>query len=259
MFGMRSAYGDTGWYIQNRPEYYHLSEELAKYTCHILRRSYESLFQHLDNIVIAEGFSNSGACIGNGPFTSFAITRDFNCRPHRDEDDYDFGFIIWLREDPSEQNEPAIFAFPEASIMFVPKHGDVCVFRPSELLHCTRRLQGKGLLGLAFFQKCSLYRQLGRLIHPDGPGIIDYKDKNGNVRVVETREGFLEKKRLYERHLLENQFSIKEFMISRQGKELGLGLAVEPRLAPRLRLAPSQWECGLDATPVSGPRSGSQF
>lgn len=85
-------------YIQNRPEYYHLSEELAKYTCHILRRSYESLFQHLDNIVIAEGFSNSGACIGNGPFTSFAITRDFNCRPHRDEDDYDFGFIIWLRE-----------------------------------------------------------------------------------------------------------------------------------------------------------------
>nr|PNR27216.1 hypothetical protein PHYPA_030697 [Physcomitrium patens] len=220
MFGMRSAYGDTGWYIQNRPEYYHLSEELAKYTCHILRRSYESLFQHLDNIVIAEGFSNSGACIGNGPFTSFAITRDFNCRPHRDEDDYDFGFIIWLREDPSEQNEPAIFAFPEASIMFVPKHGDVCVFRPSELLHCTRRLQGKGLLGLAFFQKCSLYRQLGRLIHPDGPGIIDYKDKNGNVRVVETREGFLEKKRLYERHLLENQFSIKEFMGKKEDKQV---------------------------------------
>lgn len=100
--------------------------------------------------------------------------------------------------------------------MFVPKHGDVCVFRPSELLHCTRRLQGKGLLGLAFFQKCSLYRQLGRLIHPDGPGIIDYKDKNGNVRVVETREGFLEKKRFYERHLLENQFSIKEFMVNLQ-------------------------------------------
>lgn len=81
--------------------------------------------------------------------------------------------------------------------MFVPKHGDICVFRPSKLLHCTWRLQGKGLLGLAFFQKCSLYRQLGRLIHPDGPGIIDYKDKNGNVRVVETQEGFLEKKRFY--------------------------------------------------------------
>jgi len=36
--------------------------------------------------------------MGNSPFTSFGITRDYNVRLHVDKNDYDFGFILWLHE-----------------------------------------------------------------------------------------------------------------------------------------------------------------
>jgi len=48
--------------------------------------------------VEVEGFGAGGALIGKSPFTSFAIIRDYNCRPHLDQDDYDLGFILWLEQ-----------------------------------------------------------------------------------------------------------------------------------------------------------------
>lgn len=57
---------------------------------------------------------------------------------------------------PSKENDPTMFCYPQASIMFKPKHGDVCVFRPSKLLHCIWGLLEKNQLRLIFFQKCSV-------------------------------------------------------------------------------------------------------
>jgi len=62
-------------------------------------------------------------------------------------------------------------------VSFVPKHGDVLCFRPGELLHCTRRLHSTNLLGIALFQKCSLYRRLGQLILPGSVGIVEFEQK----------------------------------------------------------------------------------
>ena len=98
LYGMKSKYGDTGWYVHPRQECYNLSEDFARYVCGILKRSYGKLFQHLESIPTAEGFLADDARIGGGPFSSLCTSRDFNCRPHKDEDDYGYGFIFWLRE-----------------------------------------------------------------------------------------------------------------------------------------------------------------
>lgn len=83
-------------YVQKKFKFCDLSEELTRYTCHILRKLYKSLFEHLDSIPIGEGFLWREVYISDNLFTTFVIRRDFNCKPHQDEDDYDFGFIIWL-------------------------------------------------------------------------------------------------------------------------------------------------------------------
>lgn len=45
-----------------------------------------------------------------------------------------------------------------------PTHGDVLVLKPNSLYHCTRQLQAwKKQLGIAFFQKSSLFRELHKL------------------------------------------------------------------------------------------------
>ena len=243
MWGMRSAYGDTGWYVQDDPRVYGLSEDFARFVCKILKREYATLFEHLESIPRVEGFDDEDARIGGGPFSSFSTARDFNCRPHKDEDDYDYGFIFWLREGNStffasvdcycwelvlteilafmlvtdaipEGVELAIFAFPEVGVSFVPKHGDVLCFRPGQYLHCTRRLHSTNLLGVALFQKCSLYRRLGQLIFSGSIGCVEYNDKKGETKVVETRTGFLAKKKLYKQCLHESTLSILHLMVS---------------------------------------------
>ena len=111
--------------------------------------------------------------------------------------------------------EPALFAFPEAGVSFIPKHRDVLFFlKPGQYLHCTRRLQKTNLLGVAFFQKCSLYRQLGELIHPGGSGTVIFVSSDGKTKTVETQEGFLKKKEQYQQHLRESTVSISDFMVS---------------------------------------------
>lgn len=62
-----------------------------------LELCYPGVFKHLRNIVKTEGFQAGEASIGESPFTSFALTKDYNCRPHTDDDDYDLGFIIWCK------------------------------------------------------------------------------------------------------------------------------------------------------------------
>ena len=56
------------------------------------------MFKQLEQIKEAEGCDGGDACIGASPFTCFTVTRDYNCKPHIDKDDYDIGFIIWIRE-----------------------------------------------------------------------------------------------------------------------------------------------------------------
>lgn len=110
--------------------------------------------------------------------------------------------------------EPAFFAFPEAGVSFVPRHGDVLCFQPGQYLHCTRRFMKTDLLGVAFFQKCSLYRQLRELtLDPGGSGTVLFCSGDGATSTVETRQGFLEKKEEYQRHLRESTLSVSEFMV----------------------------------------------
>lgn len=164
-FGMRYASGDLGRYKHRKKDCYKVSEELATFISKRLKCIFPTVFEQLEKIKEGEGFVSSEASIGFSPFTSFSITRDYNCKPHIDKDDYDLGFIIWIQEggDP-EGNYQAEFVFPEVKLKFYPCHGDVLILKPNSTYHCTRRLQAqKKQLGVAFFQKASLFRQLSKL------------------------------------------------------------------------------------------------
>lgn len=73
-----------------------LALELTDFVSKRLQVIYPNVYKHLHNIVKLEGFQSGEPLFGSSPFTSFVVTRDYNCRPHLDQDDYDLGFIIWL-------------------------------------------------------------------------------------------------------------------------------------------------------------------
>ena len=56
------------------------------------------MFEQLEKIKEAEGCDGSETCIGMSPFMCFSVTRDYNCKPHMDKNDYDIGFMIWIQE-----------------------------------------------------------------------------------------------------------------------------------------------------------------
>lgn len=74
-----------------------LASELTDFVSNRLGDIYPNVFKQLHNIVNMEGFHHGEPVLGSSPFTTFAVTSDYNCRPHLDKDDYDLGFIIWLQ------------------------------------------------------------------------------------------------------------------------------------------------------------------
>ena len=131
--------------------------------------------------------------------------------------EYDISFLtffLFFVETLLEEQGLEAFVFLEVEIYFEPKHGDVACFKPSQFLHCTRRLNLGNLLGLAFFQKGSLYRQLGQLLFPTSPGFIHYKAKKGVPTNIETKEGFLKKRSNYKENVSNSALSIANFMVS---------------------------------------------
>jgi len=47
-------------------------------------------------ILVNEGIHGTDGRFGGTPFTSFAITHNYNYSPHDDPMDYGFGIIVWL-------------------------------------------------------------------------------------------------------------------------------------------------------------------
>lgn len=72
--------------------------KLVEFVSNQLEVHYPCVFQDLRKILQIEGFTNSETCFRKTSFTTFAITRDYNYRPHLDQDDYDLEFILWLKE-----------------------------------------------------------------------------------------------------------------------------------------------------------------
>jgi ectoine hydroxylase-related dioxygenase (phytanoyl-CoA dioxygenase family) len=52
------------------------------------------------------------------------------------------------------------FYFPELKVFMKLQPGDILVFKPSQLYHCTRSSQSSKHLGLSVFQKWSYFRAL---------------------------------------------------------------------------------------------------
>jgi hypothetical protein len=101
----------------------------------------------------------------------------------------------------------SIFVLPEVFVGFYPCHGDILCFSPKTYYHYTRRLEKRNLLGLAFFQKCSLFRQLRKLTLE---GKIEYIDKKSKSSIIELREHFEEKKAIYKDQCLNGQLTLDD-------------------------------------------------
>jgi hypothetical protein len=71
---------------------------LATFISLRLKGHFPLVFEQLQKVCDFEGFAKGEACIGNSPFTTFVVARDYNCRPHIDGDDYGLGFILWVEE-----------------------------------------------------------------------------------------------------------------------------------------------------------------
>lgn len=89
-------------------------------------------------------------------------------------------------------------------------------FRASSLYHCTRALKNQHQLGLAFFQKASLFRQLRKLLH--GPtydviegDILRKRKKPGTA--LEKRSEFERKRSVHEKEVAGGQVSLRDFMV----------------------------------------------
>lgn len=65
-------------YVYEKKECYYFSEGLARYVTNVLRRVYKNVMAHVDSFLTSEGFAIEDATIGDGPFTSFAISHDHN-------------------------------------------------------------------------------------------------------------------------------------------------------------------------------------
>jgi len=110
----------------------------------------------------------------------------------------------------------ALFTFPEFDVAFAPRHGDVLCFRAASYEHCTRGYQRKNLLGLAFFQKASLLRQLGKLSRPADGGVLEHHIPNKGKRarkktVLERSADFLATTDTYESELSAGTVSLADF------------------------------------------------
>lgn len=80
---------------------YRVATELATFVSKEMEVKYPGVFKHLRRILQEEGLEHGVPTMKESVFTTFTVTRDFSCHPHTDDDDYDLGFVIWLREGPS--------------------------------------------------------------------------------------------------------------------------------------------------------------
>jgi len=62
-----------------------------------LRQQFPAIFDHLESILQKKGITDEdNVRLGNNPFTTMSIMRDYNCNIHIDADDISYGFFVWF-------------------------------------------------------------------------------------------------------------------------------------------------------------------
>ena len=85
-------------------------------------------------------------------------------------------------------------------------HDDVLLFKPNSIYHCTRRLQSKRRqLGIALFQKSSLFRQLHKLKEEK---CLEFYDKVTKEKYMLSLKEYEEKREMYIRERETEQISL---------------------------------------------------
>jgi hypothetical protein len=76
---------------------YHRADQLAALLCDHLKIQFPNVFKHLESILEEEGIGDEdNVRLGNTPFTTMCITRDYDCNIHADTNDVSYGFFIWF-------------------------------------------------------------------------------------------------------------------------------------------------------------------
>lgn len=98
-------------FVQEHRELAHLSEVFIRRMCGYFHTIFPEAMRDFENILVNEGLHGAHGRFGGTPFTAFAITKDYNCLPHNDPNDYGYGIIVWLH--------PSKFALSNISRTFL--------------------------------------------------------------------------------------------------------------------------------------------
>lgn len=80
-------------------ECYRRSDELVQMVNEGLKRKFEPIINYLYKIRRNEELKPEEGCLGNSPFTSLSLTKNYNCAVHTDVNDISYSFFIWLGQD----------------------------------------------------------------------------------------------------------------------------------------------------------------
>ena len=76
---------------------YHGADLLATMLCERLIVLFPNVFKHLEDVLTEEGIGEGdNVRLGNTPFTTMCVTKNYHCNIHTDTDDVSYGFFIWL-------------------------------------------------------------------------------------------------------------------------------------------------------------------
>ncbi len=170
-----------------------MDEKVGSFERHV--NSY--LVQHFPKVL--EGFDNkgkqfqindtSGHVIEGSPFTTFSLKKIYEIRIHKDKDNDDVYFILWMQKSflffsisfhfgnlIQRTNEIVVhdiengqvegqgtFCLLEYPIKFKTHNGLIFMFKTDKHVHCTIKNQMGDQYGLAFFQKTSIMNFLKAL------------------------------------------------------------------------------------------------
>ena len=76
---------------------YFRADKLTNMVCDHLKIQFSNVSEYLENVLKDEGIhGDDNICLGNTPFTTMCITKNYHCNIHTDADDVSYGFFIWF-------------------------------------------------------------------------------------------------------------------------------------------------------------------
>ena len=109
--------------------------------------------------------------VGQNPFSTIGITKNYYVSPHVDSSDTKHSFILWFKTSTGRGGE---FVFLEWNLFIKPSQDTILLFDSTKIWHYTRGSFGFEQIGVALvFKKTIIRKALEKLQRQmKGPGVL---------------------------------------------------------------------------------------